>query len=54
MKLFLLTHTLEADVQITYYDSKSLSETLWIFFGLAGSAQQAQQSAHLAEGLNLL
>jgi len=43
--------SLEADVQITF--SFFLSETMDVFC-LAGSAQQAQQSTHLAEGLNPL
>ncbi len=37
----------------TYKSLLSLSETM-DYFCLAGSAQQAQQSAHLAQGLNPL
>jgi len=42
-----MRNSLEADVQIASF----LSETMGIFC-LAGSAQQAQQSTHLADPLN--
>jgi len=43
VKLFLLKQT---------HKSLFFFLRLWIFFCLAGSAQQAQQSTHLAEGIN--